>query len=218
MRGTKMLAVVMDTCGISIVATSPGDHYTMAATFHVRGVIPKSMYLRQMSYSAAMHISAEKLGVLWNARLKPGPLCDLPAPTGPRHAARRPACCCDLTDCLPPRRAERRVALGEIDMRIWLVEILVRLGVAVIADGRFRPRWYRSDQRKVCKEMREWFWCRIGSGRITPTRYYWARWVVTGSNWQKQQYRKAAALAADRWVLKFHQLFEVNMLGRGAKC
>lgn len=104
-------------------------------------------------------------------------------------------------------------------MRICLVEILVRLGVAVIADGRCRPRWYGSDQRKVCKEMQEWFWfwCGIGSGRITPTRYYWARWVVTGSNGQKQQYRKAASLAAVRRV-KHLQLFEVNMLGRGAKC
>lgn len=102
-------------------------------------------------------------------------------------------------------------------MRIWLVEILVRLGVAVIADGHCRPRWYGSDQAKVCKEMQEWFWCRIGSGRITPTRYYWARWVVTGSNWQKQQYRKAASLASVRRV-KHLQSFEVHVLGRGAKC
>lgn len=76
-----------------------------------------------------------------------------------------------------------------------LVELLVRLGVAVIADGTIKPRWYGSDQAKVCKRV-QWQWrhgrrvlgLTYGSGRLTPLKYYHMRSVVTGSNWQHKQY------------------------------
>lgn len=73
-------------------------------------------------------------------------------------------------------------------MRIWLVEILVRLGVAVIADGRCRPRWYGSDQVKLCEYSR----AAMRSspfGLIDWFTYYSVRTHVTGANWQSKQYR-----------------------------
>lgn len=77
-------------------------------------------------------------------------------------------------------------------MKLWLVEILVRLGVAVIADGRCRPRWYGSDQCKVCGSER-FMWSHghftgILRRKLTPSSYYLMRRRVTGSNWQHKQY------------------------------
>ena len=43
-------------------------------------------------------------------------------------------------------------------MPLYLVEFLVRLGVAVIADGTIKPRWYGSDQSKVCKRVQRYWW------------------------------------------------------------
>lgn len=87
-------------------------------------------------------------------------------------------------------------------MKIWLVEILVRLGVAVIADGRCRPRWYGSDQEVVCGRVRVAWWRRrqvlglsYGSGKLTPFKYYCMREIVSGSNLPHQQYRYGAGLA-----------------------
>lgn len=79
-------------------------------------------------------------------------------------------------------------------MKLWLVEILVRLGVAVIADGRCRPRWYESDQAHLCFLHREWYrW--FYRREITPSKYYHIRAVVTGSNWQHKQYRQGVLRA-----------------------
>lgn len=87
-------------------------------------------------------------------------------------------------------------------MRIWLVEILVRLGVAVIADGRCRPRWYGSDQERVCRTEQRGWWHRpfglgamlFGRTKLTATEYYLMRKRVTGSNWQHRQYRHGLLL------------------------
>jgi hypothetical protein len=74
----------------------------------------------------------------------------------------------------------------------YLVELLVRLGVAVIADGTIKPRWYGSDQAKVCKRV-QWQWRHghftgILRRKVTPTSYYTTRHEATGSNWQHKQY------------------------------
>jgi hypothetical protein len=42
-------------------------------------------------------------------------------------------------------------------MKLYFVEFLVRLGVAVIADGTIKPRWCGSDQQAVCKRA-QWSW------------------------------------------------------------
>lgn len=81
-------------------------------------------------------------------------------------------------------------------MRIWLVEILVRLGVAVIADGRCRPRWYGSDQSRVVSSQKFW-WCHghftgILRRKVTPANYYAMRTKATGGNWQRKQYYQGA--------------------------
>lgn len=96
-------------------------------------------------------------------------------------------------------------------MRIWLVEILVRLGVAVIADGRCRPRWYGSDQERVCRtEQRKWWYRPFGVGamffgrkKLTATGYYLMRKLVTGSNWQHRQYRQGLLL--NLWPTLSHE-------------
>ena len=80
-------------------------------------------------------------------------------------------------------------------MKLWLVEILVRLGVAVIADGRCRPRWYGSDQAKVAGGVRDYCWSHMSFGPMKPRAYYWVRSEVTGSNWQHKQYRRGAKAA-----------------------
>ena len=76
-------------------------------------------------------------------------------------------------------------------MPLYLVELLVRLGVAVIADGTIKPRWYGSNQAKVCKRA-QWQWRRRVAGilrrKVTPASYYTMRTRVTGSNWQHKQY------------------------------
>lgn len=87
-------------------------------------------------------------------------------------------------------------------MRILLVEILVRLGVAVIADGRCRPRWYGSDQERVCRRVQAAWWhgrrvlgLSFASGKLTAFKYHAMREIVTGSNWQHKRYRKGASLS-----------------------
>lgn len=72
-------------------------------------------------------------------------------------------------------------------MNLWLVEILVRTGLCVIADGRCRPRWYGGDQSKVCK-LEQGMWWGSWAPRFAPFTYYLMRKRVTGSNWQWRQY------------------------------
>lgn len=71
------------------------------------------------------------------------------------------------------------------------IELPVRLGVAVIADGRCRPRWYGSDQAKVCKEQQAFWWCHGPSRARTAlfdSFYYLTHKKVTGSNRQLKLY------------------------------
>lgn len=82
-------------------------------------------------------------------------------------------------------------------MPLYLVEFLVRLGVAVIADGTIKPRWYGSDQAKVCKRTQHYWWRQrhfigILRRKVTATSYYLTRTQVTGSNWQHKQYCQGA--------------------------
>lgn len=84
-------------------------------------------------------------------------------------------------------------------MRIWLVEILVRLGVAVIADGRCRPRWYGSDQERKVKSLGRYWWSAerrrsVASGHF-DVQYYVARMLATGSNHGWRQYLSARNVA-----------------------
>lgn len=82
-------------------------------------------------------------------------------------------------------------------MSLYLVELLVRLGVAVIADGTIKPRWYGSDQAKVCKRVQ----IVKSSRRLTPAGYYKLRMYVTGSNHQAQLYHRAASIAVIKRLL-----------------
>lgn len=69
-------------------------------------------------------------------------------------------------------------------MKLWLVEILVRLGVAVIADGRCRPRWYGSDQSRVVRNLRGVMWSKKWRDRVGgafDSRYYAVKMYATGS-------------------------------------
>lgn len=93
-------------------------------------------------------------------------------------------------------------------MSLYLVELLVRLGVAVIADGTIKPRWAGSDQAKVCKRVQARWWrgrrvrgLTYGSGKLTAAKYYCLREIVTGSNWQAQQYVRAPSLAVVKRLL-----------------
>ena len=79
-------------------------------------------------------------------------------------------------------------------MKLYLVEFLVRLGVAVIADGTIKPRWYGSDQAKVCKRHQAVMWA-ADWGLIDWSSYYAVRRQVTGSNWQSKQYLKGTVTA-----------------------
>lgn len=74
-------------------------------------------------------------------------------------------------------------------MKLYLVEFLVRLGVAVIADGTIKPRWYGNDQAKVCKRHQAAMWS-ADWGPIDGYTYYAVRQLTTGGNWQSKQYRR----------------------------
>lgn len=69
--------------------------------------------------------------------------------------------------------------------------------LAVIADGTIKPRWYGSDQAKVCKRVQRSIWGGYPNWpmpvlslhqKLTPAEYYTVRARVTGSNWQHKQY------------------------------
>lgn len=74
-------------------------------------------------------------------------------------------------------------------MKIWIAEILVRTGVAVLADGRCRPRWHDGDQERQCKHLQRAMWFQ-SRGVIGGATYYEIRRRITGGNWQGQLYRK----------------------------
>lgn len=76
------------------------------------------------------------------------------------------------------------------------VELPVRLGVAVIADGRCRPRWYGSDQAEVVERLARYWWAPrhfrgVMRRKLTPADYYLTRALATGSDWQQRQYERA---------------------------
>lgn len=74
-------------------------------------------------------------------------------------------------------------------MKLYLVEFLVRLGVAVIADGTIKPRWYGSDQSKMCKRQQDYWWsCGNKPRFLFDVMYYEARRRVTGSTRQTHIY------------------------------